>query len=195
MTVSKILNPFLVDTFFFLAPFCCRMTVLDCCGGQPLGKGNGMTVVLGKVQVPKWLFDWLLYRPTEGGGGQIQAAFFFLGLVAGMWATTCYMFISSNPCCCRMMCPPTTSLRHGRWRQHGQGVWTILQCNGGSSDCLAQGFRVLAGSRPGELAVQGSFTLTANYFFSEHKGANRFLELAPCNMHYVTSSSLFFPPV
>ena len=38
-------------------------------------------------------------------------------------------------------------------------------CNGGSSDCLAQGFRVLAGSRLGELAVQGSFTLTANYFF------------------------------
>ena len=30
--------------FFFLAPFCCRNSVLDCCTGQRPGKGNERTV-------------------------------------------------------------------------------------------------------------------------------------------------------
>ena len=39
--------------FFFSAPFCRRISVLDCCTGQSPGKGNKMTVVLVSLQATK----------------------------------------------------------------------------------------------------------------------------------------------
>ena len=39
--------------FFSPAPFCRRISVLDCCTGQSPGKGNEMTVVLVSLQATK----------------------------------------------------------------------------------------------------------------------------------------------
>ena len=89
----------------------------------------------------------------------------------------------------------------GTGREGSMGKECGPSCNEGSSDCLAQGFRALAGSRLGELADEpcSSFTLTVSYFFFECEGAVfpnngspqiEFLKPAPCNMHFVSPSPL-----
>ena len=56
-TTSKLPKPKPVCNilFFFLEPFCRRISVLDCCIGQSPGKGNDMTVVLASHQATKRL--------------------------------------------------------------------------------------------------------------------------------------------
>ena len=98
----------LVLFFFFLAPFFCKVSVLDCCTGQ--SPGNEMIVLLVSLQA------------TRGEGGQIQAMLLKRGLGFG-WGQRAHVACGrgfrcvvggSHPRCCGRRCPRITSLLQGR---------------------------------------------------------------------------------
>ena len=76
------LYPCMADMFFFLAPFCCTNSVLDCCTGQSPGKGTERSVLLGSLRATKWLFYWLVSRRGEGGVAKSKPCSLTVGWVS-----------------------------------------------------------------------------------------------------------------